>query len=146
MPLSTAQNPLASAKSQARRLRTALAESGVAVGHARALELVARQHGAPDWNTLSAQLRAKPAAAALAVGERVRGAYLGHPFQGRVKGVREIGRAGHREVTVQFDTPIDVARSESFSATRSRVSCVLDRHNRSPRKTSDGAPIMVLEA
>ena len=145
MPITTPETTLAAAKSQARRLRAALEESGVAISHARSLELIARQHGERDWNTLSARLRAEPVGAAPAIGQRVRGAYLGHAFEGRVKGVQEIGHAGHREVTVQFDAPIDVARSESFSAERSRVSCVLDRHNRSPRKTSDGAPIMVLE-
>ncbi|MBT0994858.1 bleomycin resistance family protein [Cellulomonas sp. DKR-3] len=46
------------AKAAARALRTALAEEGVEVGHARALELVARQLGARDWNTASAWLGA----------------------------------------------------------------------------------------
>ncbi len=47
-------------KQQARRLRTALAESGTPVSHGQALDLVARLHGHRDWNTLSA---ADPAAA-----------------------------------------------------------------------------------
>ena len=42
-------------KNQAKRLRTALSEDGIAVSHARALELVARVHGAHDWNTLAAR-------------------------------------------------------------------------------------------
>ena len=42
------------AKRMAGRLRTSLAERGVEVTHSEALELVAHQHGARDWNTLAA--------------------------------------------------------------------------------------------
>ena len=134
-------------KAQARRLSAAMAEDGVSVSHSRALELIARQLGERDWNTLSARLKSRSGAAQeLSLGQRVRGAYLGHPFEGRVKGLREIGSAGHREVTVAFDAPIDVVSSDSFSSHRTQVSCVLDRDRRSPRKTSDGAPILTLEA
>ncbi len=38
-------------KAMARRLRAALAEHGIEIGHSRALELVARACGARDWNT-----------------------------------------------------------------------------------------------
>src|SRR5918993_6137324 len=41
-------------KQQAKRLRASLAERGVEVSHSEALELVALQHGARDWNTLAA--------------------------------------------------------------------------------------------
>ena len=41
-------------KAMARLLRAALADRGVTVGHGEALELVARQLGARDWNTLAA--------------------------------------------------------------------------------------------
>jgi len=41
-------------KGMARRLRTALADRDVAVSHSEALELVAHQLGARDWNTLAA--------------------------------------------------------------------------------------------
>jgi catechol 2,3-dioxygenase-like lactoylglutathione lyase family enzyme len=46
-------------KNQAKRLRTSLAERGVAITHSEALELVAHQYGARDWNTLAA-LPARP--------------------------------------------------------------------------------------
>ena len=42
-------------KQMARRLREDLAARGIAVGHSEALELVAHQHGARDWNTLAAR-------------------------------------------------------------------------------------------
>jgi catechol 2,3-dioxygenase-like lactoylglutathione lyase family enzyme len=41
-------------KQQAKRLRTSLAERGTEVTHSEALELVAHQYGARDWNTLAA--------------------------------------------------------------------------------------------
>lgn len=43
-------------KQLAKRLRDALAADGVTVSHSAALELVARQFGERDWNTLSATL------------------------------------------------------------------------------------------
>jgi catechol 2,3-dioxygenase-like lactoylglutathione lyase family enzyme len=42
-------------KQMARRLRADLAERGVTLGHSEALELVAHQYGARDWNTLAAR-------------------------------------------------------------------------------------------
>jgi catechol 2,3-dioxygenase-like lactoylglutathione lyase family enzyme len=39
-------------KDMARRLRKDLTDSGVVVSHSQALEIVAHQHGARDWNTL----------------------------------------------------------------------------------------------
>ena len=41
-------------KTQARRLRQAMAERGDDMSHSTALELIAKQHGLRDWNTLSA--------------------------------------------------------------------------------------------
>ncbi|WP_162246732.1 glyoxalase superfamily protein [Rhizobium sp. Root1203] len=47
---------IAEAKAHAKSLRNALAADGTVLGQAQALELVARQNGARDWNTLSARL------------------------------------------------------------------------------------------
>ena len=48
------QQPTSDPKAMARRLRQTLADRGVEVSHSEALELVAQQHGARDWNTLAA--------------------------------------------------------------------------------------------
>ncbi|MEL0436487.1 glyoxalase superfamily protein [Phycobacter sp. K97] len=48
-------------KSMAKTLRAGLAAQGVDISHAQALELVARQFGVADWNTLSAQILARQA-------------------------------------------------------------------------------------
>ena len=44
------------AKTMARILRQALADRGVAITHSESLELVARQFGLADWNTLAAAI------------------------------------------------------------------------------------------
>ncbi len=43
-------------KAMAKTLRAALAEHGIAIPHALSLELVARQFGLDDWNTLAARI------------------------------------------------------------------------------------------
>ncbi len=48
-------------KSMAKTLRAGLAAQGVDIPHALALELVAQQFGAADWNTLSARILARQA-------------------------------------------------------------------------------------
>jgi len=55
--------PVAQAKSMAKSLRSALAVKQVALSHAECLEIVARQLGFPDWNTLCAKLSLEASAA-----------------------------------------------------------------------------------
>lgn len=59
-------NAIDRAKQLARLLRTDLAAAGITISHSSALELIAHQHGARDWNTYSATSGARPAA----VGDR----------------------------------------------------------------------------
>ncbi len=134
---------LTQAKAQAKALRTALQAGGNAVSHAQALELVARQHGAKDWNTLYARLSLRNAPPELAYGDRVRGRFLGQPFAGLVIGLS--GPASHREIEIRFDHPVDVVQFESFSNLRSRVRSVIDEMGQSHRRTSDGMPQLTVE-
>jgi uncharacterized protein YndB with AHSA1/START domain len=60
-------------KAMARRLRTALADRDITVSHSEALELVARQLGARDWNTFRAA-----AAATSRLNASAHGAVDGH--------------------------------------------------------------------
>jgi predicted enzyme related to lactoylglutathione lyase len=48
------------AKDQAKRLRRALADRGVDLGHSQVLELIAAVHGVRDWNTLSGLAPTEP--------------------------------------------------------------------------------------
>ena len=47
-------------KLMAKRLRASLADRGVEVTHSEALEIVAHEHGARDWNTLAAEVSTSP--------------------------------------------------------------------------------------
>lgn len=131
-------------KSQAKALRQALAASGQEISHGQALELVAQQHGARDWNTLHARLtrRNAPPRLDLAPGDRVSGVYLGQAYSGRIIAVS--GSPTYREVQIQLDQPIDVVRFSSFSNWRRRLRATIGEDGRSHRKTSDGAPQLTL--
>ncbi len=131
------------AKAQAKALRTALLAQGNAISHAQALELVARQHGARDWNTLHARLALRNAPPELALGDRVRGRYLGQPFTGRVIGLA--GPSSHRQIEIRFDQPVDVVRFESFSNLRQQIRATIDENGRAHRQTSDGEPQLIVE-
>lgn len=48
--------PAQALKAQARRLRAALSDEAITLGHRKTLDLIARVHGWRDWNTLSAAL------------------------------------------------------------------------------------------
>ena len=131
------------AKAHAKALRVALQAQGTVIGHAQALELIARQHGAKDWNTLHARLALGNAPAALALGDRVKGRYLGHPFLGKIIGLS--GPSSHRHIEIRFDQPVDVVAFESFSNLRRQIRATIDEHGRSHRHTSDAAPQLVVE-
>lgn len=130
------------AKALAKALRAALQAQGSVISHAQALELVARQHGAKDWNTLHARLALRNAPPELALGDRVRGRYLGQPFAGRIIGLS--GPATHRQIEIRFDQPVDVVRFESFSNLRNQIRSVIDESGRSHRQTSDGVPQLIV--
>ncbi len=133
-------------KMQARRLRQAMAGRGQAVPHSAALELVARQHGVRDWNTLASLApKVQPAdPPPFAVGAPVRGRYLNQPFEGRVLSLSALPGGGLYRIVIQFDQPVDVVTFESFSALRRRITAQVDAKGISPRRTSNGLPHLVL--
>jgi len=136
-------------KTQAKRLRTALADEGIAISHGMALELVARQHGMRDWNTLAAANdrpaeAAAPSAAPFAVGDRVAGTFNGKPAQGRVIGMAETIKPTLWRTIVKFDPPVDVVTSELFSSERRRIEMVIGADGRSRRLTGTETGVMAL--
>ncbi|QRM53134.1 glyoxalase superfamily protein [Sinorhizobium sp. BG8] len=146
MRLSTPLPSLESLKGQAKRLRIRLAAEDQPIGHSRALELVAAQYGFRDWNTLHGALGNRPPFDPWQLGSRVRGHYLGQPFDATVLAVQAITSSpGHYRLTLHFDEPVDVVTFESFSAFRQRVSCTVDETGRTASKTSDGRPHVELE-
>ena len=130
-------------KTQAKRLRSNLAARGQTISHAQALETIAHQWGARDWNTLSAQ--AADAVMGWAPGQRVAGHYLGHPFVGEVKAAQQSAN-GFWSLTLRFDEAIDVVTSVHFSSFRKQVNVTVNKDGQSPQKTSNGQPHMVLQA
>ncbi|WP_377192263.1 glyoxalase superfamily protein [Ruegeria meonggei] len=133
--------PIEELKAQAKRLREKLRAADVSLSHSEALELVAHQHGAKDWNTLRALAGNRML---LRVGDRVEGRYLGQPFSAEIRGLTMLGDGAHRRVTLQFDDPVDVVQFDSFSAFRQRVTGEIGWDGRSTRHTSDGQPQLVV--
>ncbi len=132
-------------KTQAKRLRSQLQRLGLQMTHGQCLDLLARQMGHRDWNTLAAQCDV-PSPTPPAVGSRVRGRYLGQPFSGVVRGLNALVSEGHWRITLAFDAPVDVVRSEHFSSLRRRVTAVVDAQGTAFRHTSDGTPHLELSA
>ena len=137
-------------KSHAKRLRDALANDGITVSHGKALELVARQNGARDWNTLAAQGTASSSpdgrsGAPFTVGEAVEGTFNGNPAHGRVIGLSETIKPELWRITVKFDPPVDASTSQNFSVKRNRVEMVVGADGRSRRLTGTETGVMALK-
>lgn len=130
-----------SLKAEARLLREERDKAGTPITHGAALEVVARSHGFRDWNTARAALPER-VSTPIQVGERVKGTYLSQPFEGLVIGVNLMSDMQHYQVTIKFDTPVDVVKSELFSAFRQRVTATVDVYGVSPARTGDGEPQM----
>ena len=133
----------ASFKAEARLLREERASAGTPITHGAALDEVAHRHGYRDWNTAVAAVPER-VTAPVQVGDRVRGTYLSQSFVGLVIGVQLLSNGRHYEVTVKFDQPVDVVKSQLFSAFRHRVTATVDLRGISPARTSDGEPHMRL--
>ena len=80
------------------------------------------------------------------VGQRVRGTYLSQPFAGLVIGVQLLAHGNHYEVTVKFDHPVNVSKSELMGPIwRQRVRATVDLRGISAARTSDGEPHMRIQ-
>lgn len=137
------QPSLETLKAQAKALRQALDAKGTAVSHAQALELIAKQHGARDWNTLHARLRHRNTPEGLALGAKVTGHYLGQAYTGEI--VSLSGPAGRRHVEIALDQPVDTVQFDSFSNWRHRIRGTLNEDGRSARRTSNGTPHLTVD-
>jgi len=127
-------------KAQAKKLRADLTD----ISHSKALELVAHQWGARDWNTLAA-LAGRNTQPSYGLGERVRGLYLGQAFVGEIIAAQRMG-AERTKLTIRFDEPVDVVRFDSFSSLRRQVSATVDGDGKTAARTSDGVPHLQLLA
>ncbi|PST18740.1 hypothetical protein C7U60_18095 [Mesorhizobium plurifarium] len=132
-------------KDQAKRLRSRLAPEGGEISHSKSLELIAAQYGYRDWNTLHAAVGNRPPFNPWMLGSRVRGHYLGQPFEAEILSVQALGATGRYRLTFRFDEPVDVVTFESFSAFRQRVTATVDESGRTVERTSNGRPHLELE-
>ena len=134
----------AALKAAAKDMRRVAAETGAPITQSKALETLAHKHGFRNWNALAAAAPDVSLYDQLVVGGPVHGTYLGHPFTGRLIGIKAAERDQRRSVTIRFDDAIDVVTSEHFSAFRRRVSAVIDESGVTRQTTSDGTPHLVL--
>jgi hypothetical protein len=135
----------ATLKAEAKALRAERALAGDPIAHGAALEEIARRHGYRDWNTAVAAIPER-VATPVQVGQRVRGTYLSQPFAGLVIGVQLLADGNHYEVTVKFDHPVNVSKSELMGPIwRQRVRATVDLRGISAARTSDGEPHMRIQ-
>ena len=128
-------------KAQAKRLRADMKTNGTEMTHAAALETVAHQWGMSDWNTLAA--KADVSEIQWHPGQRATGRYLGHRFTGIIKAAR-LASSGFWSLTVRFDEAIDVVESELFTSLRQQINTTVNADGKSPQKTSNGQPHMMI--
>lgn len=133
---------LTAAKAEAKALRSSQKAEGIALSHAKALELIAKRYGFRDWNTCKASL--PDLASSLVVGGRVKGSYLSQPFAASVVRAEDRGN-GWTYVALGLDYPVDVVRFDSFSSLRQRVQAVIGPNGHTRECTSDGVPHVVLD-
>lgn len=131
------------AKSQAKRLRSQLAETGTQISHSRGLELLAAQYGYADWNTLHAAI-GQAAPNPYELGATVTGRYLGQPFRATIHSVTQ-AKPGWVKLVLDLETPVDVVTFDSFSNFRRRIRGMVGPEGRSHEKTSDGTPHLELD-
>lgn len=128
-------------KAQAKLLRQSLSTTGHDVSHAQSLELLAKQLGHRDWNTLhAAAVNAPPPIVQL--GQHVAGLYMGRPFAGTVIRVAAIGQGARVQFSVRFDDPVNISKFDSMVIERRQVTATIDASGQTSEKTSDGVPHM----
>lgn len=126
-------------KAQAKSLRQSLATTGHTISHAQSLELLAKQLGHRDWNTLHAKTGNAPPPL-VQLGQHITGLYLGRPFAGTVKAVSDIGHGSRFQLTVRFDAPVNISKFDSMVIERRQVNATVNRDGQTIEKTSDGTP------
>ncbi|MTI18703.1 hypothetical protein E1162_15770 [Rhodobacteraceae bacterium RKSG542] len=135
---------LTGVKTQAKRLRTSLADQGTTVSHSQSLELVSKQHGYRDWNTFVAAIGDQSPVFSLTPGARVNGTYLGQAFTGKVVSA-SLQTNDRTRLSIQLDQPVDVVSFDSFSSFRSRINATVNPDGKTTEKRSDGEPHLELD-
>jgi len=132
-------------KNEARRLRDSLAHSAAPVSHSQSLELIAKQKGYRDWNTVHAAIGNRVSGPPVEIGQKVHGTYLGQPFSAEVLGLQAQAHSNRWRITLDLAEPVDVVTFESFSAFRRRISATIGEDGQTVEKTSNGQPQLTLQ-
>lgn len=136
------------AKARAVHLRKMALDQGRSLSHGKALEIVAKEQGIRDWNTLIARLAKAEASTrkidflALNRGVVVEGRYLNQPFTGRIVGASEDGQKFR--LAIHLDQAVDTVTFASFSNVRRRVQGTIGKDGRSAERTSNGIPHLMI--
>lgn len=131
-------------KTEARRLRESLTQSGAPVSHSQSLELIAKQKGYRDWNTIHAAIGNRHEGPPVEIGQKIEGAYLGQSFSAEVLGIQSMNHSGRWRITLDLEEPVDVVTFDSFSAFRRRISATIGQDGKTAERTSNGQPQLVL--
>ncbi len=134
---------IAGAKAYAKTMRNNHKEANAPITHAKALELTAHALGFSNWNIAAARLSNRPLFEPQ-IGDRVTGKYLKQDFTGEIVSVTRYDQGSHFQVSIHFDSPVDVVSFSSFSAYRQRVTALLDNEGICVKSTSDGDPHMTI--
>jgi len=114
-------------KSQAQRLRHFLADKDIEISQASSLEALAKQYGYRDWNVLSALAKRQSSENNWPeIGETVAGTYLGQDFTGKIIRQNVTDLPGAKAYTIRLEQPIDVVKSDKFSAFRQQINITLN--------------------
>lgn len=135
---------VAGAKEYAKYLRQIQAQNNSTITHSKALELTAQALGFANWNIAVNRLHQRPKFEP-EIGQVVEGTYLKQAFKGKIRAVKSLAQGSLFQVSIHFDTPVDVVQFNSFSAFRQRVNVRLDHEGVCVRSTSDGEPHMIIE-
>lgn len=145
MPSSVRLPALKTIKLQAKRLRQILAEQGTPLSHSQSLEIIAKQWGYSDWNTLNAILKTPDSPENLTIGDIVTGYYMGEPVEAEVLRVQTLGHGDAFNLTLKLDKRVDVINSEGEMSSKKKVRCTVGVTGKTVQKMADGTPHFVLD-
>lgn len=134
---------LEAVKQQAKILRQHLADNEQILSHSQSLEIIAKQKGFRDWNSLHAHIGNQPIDA-FAIGQRVCGTYLGQSFTGQLLKVGKIADSKRYGITVKFDKAVDVITFQGMSNWRTQVHLTVNGTGETNERTSNGQPHMII--
>lgn len=127
-------------KSRARRLRAT-----TPMAHSAALETLAHQCRAKDWNTYVAQAARARTVDGLCAGDRVAGRYLGHEFEAEILELVTSYMGDTHRIALHLDAAIDVVTSQHFNNFRRRIQMEINDDGCSAARISNGTLQLEIE-